>query len=683
VVETLSNRPPDLRGLSPTIRVARPVNPHSWILEAPTARDAVDAALALGHQAGIRSAVPTRKRPVRPHFPRSAIPNDPYFARQYSLETVDATAAFLPPTVDLNARGAWAWTRGEQVTVGVADDGIERTHPDLAANAGGPNYNFLIDTPNGDPMARSLFHGTAVAGLIAAVGGNRVGLTGMAPHAKLASWVIFDNTDTNQPDEVGFADMFGTANQEVGVQNHSWGNADYSFVELTAVEDQAIQKAVTEGRGGRGVVLVRSAGNTRQSFPGARAGDANLDGYANDPRQITVAAVRPDGRVSSYSTPGACVLVAAPGGDFRGGYPGLITTDRTGLSGLNGFRDPGDPDSWDYLIGTRLFVGTSAAAPLVSGVAALLVSVRPDLHWNEIQQLLALSARHLDLTDADLRTNGAGFRVSPNTGFGIPDAGTAVRLARSWALQPRPETVRLPQAGPWSIPDPLLTTATTPLALEFTLTNSLVLHHVRLRVRWSHARGSQLRVTLQAPSGLASGLLRTNTEDEPVPADWTFSSAHHLGESARGVWKLEITDTVPGETGTLEEAELIVDGLPIQDDDADGLDDAWEQRWLGSVNFGPADDPDRDGWSNAAEQLAGRDPSRLEESLTADVSKDPDGRLRLTWPGTAQNDFQVWSRSSPDQPSILVTNVPGRFPETGWRLPPSESQGLYEVRPLP
>jgi hypothetical protein len=219
--------------------------------------------------------------------------------------------------------------------------------------------------------------------------------------------------------------------------------------------------------------------------------------------------------------------------------------------------------------------------------------------------------------------------------------------------------------------------------LEFTLTNSLVLHHVRLRVRWSHARGSQLRVTLQAPSGLASGLLRTNTEDEPVPADWTFSSAHHLGESARGVWKLEITDTVPGETGTLEEAELIVDGLPIQDDDADGLDDAWEQRWLGSVNFGPADDPDGDGWSNAAEQLAGRDPSRLEESLTADVSKDPDGRLRLTWPGTAQNDFQVWSRSSPDQPSILVTNVPGRFPETGWRLPPSESQGLYEVRPLP
>lgn len=683
VVQTAGTNAPAFGRLTPRLRVKQQVNERTWLLEGNTAQDAVHAAARLSQEAGITLAVPTQRRRVRPHYPLAPVPNDPYFTRQYSLETFDSEAAFLPVSVDLNARAAWAFTRGENVIVGVGDDGIEKTHPDLAANYAGPNYNFLTETPSGDHVARSLYHGTAVAGLIAAVGNNRTGLTGIAPQAKLASWVIFDETDTNEPDESGFAALFGTGNQEVGVQNHSWGNADYSFVEVSVLEDLALEKAVTEGRGGRGVVLVRSAGNTRQTFTGARAGDANLDGYANDPRQVAVAAVRPDGRFASYSTPGSCVLVAAPGGDFRGGYAGLVTTDRVGFAGLNAFRDPDDPSSYDYLVGSRLFVGTSAAAPLVSGVAALVISARPELRWFEVQQILALSARHLDLSDVELGSNGAGFRVSPNTGFGIPDAGTAVRLARSWILQFAPETLRITNAEPQVIPDPLPGGIALLLRREFAVTNTLVLQHVQLRVDWSHPRGRDLQVTLTSPSGWKSSLLRPGTESEPVLGVWTFSSAHHLGETSFGTWALEILDTVTGQAGQLEEATLILGGRALIDTDHDGLEDSWEQTAFGSLSQGPAEDPDGDGWNNASEHLAGRDPTQREEAFELAVGREKDGRLRLTWPGTAQESYQVWATSGLGRPATLVTNVPGRFPEAGWRLEARNGTELYEVRRSP
>ncbi len=683
VVQANAERTPDFARLTPNLRLRRQVNSRTWVLEASDARTAVLAAARLAREPGITLAVPTQRRRVRPHYPLAPVPNDPYFGRQCALETQDSSAAFLPIAADLNARAAWAFTRGEDVIIGLGDDGIELTHPDLANNVWGAGHNFLTGTPTGLPVARSLYHGTAVAGLIAAVGDNHLGLTGVAPRSRLTSWVIFDETDTNQPDEVGFAEMFGTANQEVGVQNHSWGNADYSFVEVSVLEDLALEEAVTAGRGGRGVVLVRSAGNTRQQSTSGPAGDANLDGYANDPRQITVAAVRSDGRFASYSTPGSCVLVAAPGGDYRGGYPGLVTTDRTGTAGLNGVGDPGDPTSFDYLVGSRLFVGTSAAAPLVSGVVALVLSARPELHWFEVQQILALSARHVGPADPDLRVNGAGFPVSPNTGFGIPDAGVAVRLARSWNQQEAPVTRRYPLPTPQAIPDPAIGEVGVPARFEFEVPDALVLQHVRVRLAWSHPRGRDLQVSLRSPTGFTSPLLRTGSAAEPVPEAWTFSSAQHLGEPSAGHWVLEITDTVSGEAGQVEEAELILAGRAILDTDRDGLDDEWEQAAFGTLIQGPEGDPDGDGWSNAAEQFAGRDPSQRDEAFVASLGTDADGRFRLSWPGTQQENYQIWVRPDLGMPPLLVTNVPGRFPEAGWRFPADAAAQMFEVQRWP
>lgn len=672
--------PVPMEGLPGSVTVRSHPSNTTWVLQTPSPEVALETVDHLRGRPGVRIARPAQRSPVRPHFLRSRSPNDPYFPRQYALDHLPGTTNPAPPTVDLNLRGAWAYTRGEGVVVGVGDDGMERTHPDLAANVVGPHHNFLTGTDSGDHAAPRLYHGTAVSGVIAAVGDNRKGVVGTAPRAGLASWVIFDNTDTNQPDEVGFAELFGTANQTVAVQNHSWGNYGYAFVWPGPLEVDALDTALRDGRGGRGVVFVRSAGNNRQLFSTGTAGDVNLDGYANHISQITVGAVRVDGSVTAYSTPGACVLVAAPGGERLVNSPGLVTTDRVGSAGRNVVWDPNDPQSIDYLVGDLAFTGTSAAAPLVSGVAALLVSARPELRWFEIQQILALSARHVHRADPDLRTNGAGLAVSENTGFGIPDAGAAVRLARAWIPKAAPRVERVSFATPQPIPD----APSQGLRQTFSVATALVLQHVQVRVDWTHPRGRDLEVRLTAPSGFTSLLLRRGTESDPVPGSWTFSTVQHLGESSLGEWVLEVVDTASGETGEVREAELILGGRAILDTDRDGLDDDWERTHFGNLNEGPAGDPDRDGWITASEQFSGRDPAGRDEPLEVTASEEPDGRLRLSWPSGPSDTFELKASDRLEPPFPGGTPVPGRFPEVNWLLPTDAAFRWFEVvRPTP
>jgi subtilisin-like proprotein convertase family protein len=120
----------------------------------------------------------------------------------------------------------------------------------------------------------------------------------------------------------------------------------------------------------------------------------------------------------------------------------------------------------DYTYGTDYFSGTSAAAPHISGLVALILSANPALSYRDVQQILIFSARQTDLADPDLATNGAGFVVSHNTGFGVPDAGVAVDLARKWKPRPALTNLTFVATNVQAIPDPglrlLVTVDTVP-----------------------------------------------------------------------------------------------------------------------------------------------------------------------------------------------------------------------------
>ncbi len=448
VLHLAAHTPPARFIANRPLTVLREAAPGLFVLAAPDAWTALREAQRLAQHADVLASYPVATRPRRATGTYFRKPSDPYFQNQWHLENRGFDGASLG--ADLNVRAAWPFARGRGVTIAIADDGIEFTHPDLAANlTNSLHFNFSANQPGGAHTAPAQGHGTCVAGLAGAVGENGLGVSGVAPESQLTSWCVLDPPANDE----GFAAMFHYRSNLVSVQNHSWGFSTDGLSGPSLLEQVAISNAVQFGRGGLGVVMVHAAGNARDTtrdgnFPGVT--DANEDGYVSNPDIITVAAVRTTGRVASYSNPGACVLVAAPSGDS--GFPLLFTTDRAGLLGFNRIETTNDLSS--YTAGGGGFSGTSGATPLVAGVAALILSANPNLARRDVQQILIHSARHVDLADPGLTTNAAGFVVSHNTGFGVPDAGVAVRLARLWSNRPPVTVVTVTAPNRVPIPEP-------------------------------------------------------------------------------------------------------------------------------------------------------------------------------------------------------------------------------------
>ena len=443
------------------LQLSRKVTENVFILQAPDAATAVREAARLATLPEVAASYPVVKQEFGLHSPYAYQPSALYFGLyqscfgqyynfgQYYFENRNPLTGERWGT-DINIRGAWPYTRGAGVTVAVVDGGYETDHPNLSLAANGaPHFNFETGTTNGNPPTTSYLHnhGTAVAGFIAAQSSNPLSTLGAAPNAKLASWVIFGTNDTIVSDDV-LMDAYEYRSDSVAIQNHSWGqpNGGVALFPETLLESIGISNAVTSGRGEHGVIMTRSSGNNR-----AGGGNANDDAHCSDPYVMGVTSVRVNGRAANNSSPGASILLATVGGQSGEAYE--LTTDRQGSLGYNGIGllcPVPDPNFGNYCL---FFYGTSAAAPQVAGIAALMLAVNPNLTYRDVQQILLLSARHFDLADSDLRTNGAGFVVSHNVGFGIPDAGEAVRLASGWGNLPALITMTLTTTNPLVIPD--------------------------------------------------------------------------------------------------------------------------------------------------------------------------------------------------------------------------------------
>ncbi|MFN0068307.1 MAG: S8 family serine peptidase [Limisphaerales bacterium] len=773
--------------------VLRQAGQGTFLLQAADARAAVEASAALAAEPGVEAAVPVMRRHRVKHSPWTAAPSDSYFDEVWHLDNRDGGGRRAG--VDVNARAAWALTCGAGVTIAIVDDGFEVNHPDLKENAAGaPHFDFTTGIAASRVYGN---HATAVAGLAAARGANGRGTSGVAGEAHIASWAIFDAIEDIAPDDA-LADAFTYRMETVGVQNHSWGNSGLELGEPSLLEREAVTRAVTEGRGGLGTVMVRSGGNSRDG-----AGNVNYDAYPNDPLVIAVAAVRTDGRAASYSSPGACLLVGAPSGDQLDQFSrtvNLYTTDRAGSSaGYNqiGFAD----DRADYGFGSVGFAGTSGSAPIIAGTVSLALAVNPALTVRDVQQVLLHSAHHWNGKDPSRATNSAGYLVSHNVGFGVPDAWQVVDLARRWSNRPALTELSYSSTVERAIPDdglrvlvstgggppqrlrcqPALgthaeaTTEALPLAyigrapvrpaqdlrgrvaliergdnffwekienaaaagaeaaiifnnrdgnallvpggtdwtpipavlisendgrallarltngvpvtaqLEVTaagvpleVTDTLALEHVGVRVRTTHTRRGDLRIVLTSPAGTRSVLQTLGNDFEAGPEDWTYWSTQHFYEGSAGPWTVHFLDEDQGFTGAVLEVELRLRGVAIEDADRDGLDDAWERRWLGGLARGPRDDPDGDGSWNAREQVVGTDPTQADRPFGLEIARHDATRWRLTWPAREGETNRVHGGGTVGSLGGLET-VTGRFPETEAIMPANGAQGFFQV----
>src|ERR1044071_9049709 len=311
-------------------------------------------------------------------------PNDPQFQDQWSLRNTGQSGGQYGS--DINATTAWQTTMGSLATiVAVIDSGIDFTHPDLKNNQWtNPDpietddlhgWDFITDTGE---IKDEQGHGTAVAGIIAAEGNNSLGMTGVMWRASLMSLRVLDNTGTGDiADGVEAIDY--AVEHGAHVINLSWGTNGDSI----ALRD-AIERALR-----RNVVVVCSAGN------GGR--DLDITPYYpasfNLRNLISVAASDNSDQLATWSNwGGRSITLAAPGTN-------ILTTQRGG-----GY--------WNV-------TGTSAAAPIVSGIAGLLRTARPHGPVNAITKAIADSVR---------QTASLAGKVSSS---GVANAAAAVAALHS------------------------------------------------------------------------------------------------------------------------------------------------------------------------------------------------------------------------------------------------------------
>lgn len=335
--------------------------------------------------------------------------NDPKMNRMWSLTGEKGVSALE----------AWGTTRGKGVTVAVLDSGIT-AHPDLDANVL-PGYDFIAESAfsndgngrdsdptdagnwtvdnqcfTGSKATASDWHGTHVAGTIAAIANNNEGIAGVAPEAKIVPVRVlgacggFDSDITDGIIWAAGGNVRGVPTNQNPAQviNMSIGSEGT----CTTPYRQAIAQANK-----RGSIVVVAAGNN--NFDASKSSPGNCEDVIN------VGATDKNGKRSYFSNYGSRVDVSAPGGDRRYWGGGILSTLNAGKTA------PGKADYAEYQ-------GTSMAAPHVAGIVALMKAVDPKLTYAQAKKVLQSTSQGVECDQSAC-------------GSGIVNAARAVQQVRS------------------------------------------------------------------------------------------------------------------------------------------------------------------------------------------------------------------------------------------------------------
>jgi len=363
-------------------------------LDRPLGDDAPAIVAAVEALPGVASAEPDR------WFTVDALPNDPLASSLWGLLGPSDGSPY-----GIDAVSAWPTSTGEDVVVAVIDTGLV-AHPDLAGQTvagydfiGGPHGNDGNgrdadpsdpgDWCNPDP---SSWHGTHVAGTIAAIANNSTGVFGGAPDVAIQAVRVLGQCggyETDIADGIRWAaggtvpGVLANATPARVLNISLGGEAPTCLAEFASAIDDARS---------RGSVVVVAAGNRNEPAAGATP--------ANCPGVITVAATDSEGRRGSFSNYGGAVELAAPGVSIR-------STIDSGLTGPTGA-------TYAY------YNGTSMAAPHVAAAAALVIAARPAITPDEVALLLRDTA-----TPVGAASGGSSCQVL-GCGSGIVNAARAV-----------------------------------------------------------------------------------------------------------------------------------------------------------------------------------------------------------------------------------------------------------------
>lgn len=573
LVQALASRD-GLSARSPRLNMSQDV-PGWVIVEVDTVREAVNIANALRASGQFGSVSVEADQPRIPH----ELPTDPLVANQWHLEnTINIGDINASAIYDLGYTGAG-------ITVGILefnDDNFKVDHEDLAANWA---QSLSMDTT---PFSNidSQTHAVSVAGLIAGVANNGIGIAGVAYDSKLARL------------RNGTMLVLGSAMQwrfnQIQIHNNSWGPANPPFLFPAHTEDDyvmdAYERGIRFGRSGAGRIYLFSAGN---DGPVDRV---DYQPLASSRWSMAIGAVDENNDIASYSQPGTSLFAttySGPGGPspFRQIQttgidlpepPGPFGVDETYIPDING-RGLG-------------FNGTSASCPIAAGIVALMLDANPNLTYRDVQHIIADTAIPSNFVNQSLyfyvgggslvgetwwQVNGAFTRHSDEYGFGVIDALAAVTAAESWTgvrEQRVLDTFLIPVAAtippaqfvefPPDSGEFVIDTAAFGInwSTTFCVKPDIALEAVELEITATGGWAGDLEILLISPWGTVSPL----AVPRPDPGNYTnyvFTTLKHWDERSAGEWTLQITDFIPDgpfdvDMATVDLAPYQIDGIP-------------------------------------------------------------------------------------------------------------------------
>ena len=373
-------------------------------------RNPLTVAAALEQLAMIASATPDLDVPLDQYF---AEPRDGLFAEEWYLDNTGSvpSASHFPLKPGADARIRAAWKRlgnlgSEDITIAVIDNGFDLDHPDLRGKATAP---LTISTNQPDVPRGAAYgdHATPCAS-VALAPANSLGIVGAAPLARLMP--LHGLTYSSYLTERMFAHCI---THGADIVSCSWGTVDDRY-RPGRYHEQAIRKAATEGRGGKGCVILFAAGNEGRDC---------LNYYCQLPGVIAVGASTSNDTHPAYSNRGQGLSVVAPS---DGGWPVLAARaswdpgNETATGAKRYYVDGRDRGPYH-----KHFGGTSSATPLVAGVCALLLSANPELTSAQVKTILEQTA---DKIGGASSYDAAGY--STHFGYGRVNAERAVMEAQ-------------------------------------------------------------------------------------------------------------------------------------------------------------------------------------------------------------------------------------------------------------
>lgn len=482
---------------------------------------------------------------------------DPIFKEQWHLfNTVQLGH-------DINVTGVWQQgITGKNATVAIVDDGIDMYSNDLKPNyyAKG-SWDFNDKVPEPKPRLADDRHGTRCAGEVSAARNDVCGV-GVAYDSGIAGLRILSKAISDADEALAMNyDM-----QNNDIYSCSWGPPDdgRAMDAPGILIKRAMLNAIQNGRGGKGSIYVFASGNGA-----ANDDNCNFDGYTNSIYSITVGAIDRTGSHPYYSE--KCSA-------------GMVVTYSSGANDAIHTTDVGQN------VCSKAHGGTSAAAPLAAGIYALVLQVRPDLSWRDMQWLTVNTAVPVNLDTGDWQETTIGRRFSHTFGYGKLDSYAIVEAAKTW------KTVK-PQAwyfSPWVHVNTPIPQGDVGVVVDFEITKEMLeeanlerVEHVTLTMNAEHTFRGELSVDLISPNKVVSHLAEPRKYDDSKDGydDWTFMSVVHWGENGVGKWTVIVKDGVVNDhEGTLIDWHLKLFGeakdaskarllpMPTEEDDDDHAD---------------------------------------------------------------------------------------------------------------